>query len=297
MNTTLLYFKKGSRPAKKLAKSLNIESKMINCHHFPDGESLITLPEKLSKRVIIYTSLNKPNNRLIELLFAAKGARKLGAKNLILVAPYMCYMRQDKTFLPGQVVSQQIIGEYLGDLFDFIITVDAHLHRVQNIKEIFPKCEAINLSASSEIAKFLSKLDERATLIGPDEESLQWVKKIAKACGLNFGVCKKNRLGDKAVEIEIPKIDLSSIEKVILIDDIISSGKTAAVSAKMLKKAGAKKIDCIVTHAVFAKGAQKILKEAGIDKIITTDSIPHRSNKIELAPVLSEAIYKILGQC
>ncbi len=102
-------------------------------HHFPDGESLIRLPPSLPEHVIVCRSLNQPNDKLIELLLCATTARELGAKRLTLVAPYLSYMRQDIANQPGEAVSQRIVGKLLAELFDDVLTVDPHLHRISSL--------------------------------------------------------------------------------------------------------------------------------------------------------------------
>lgn len=98
--------------------------------------------------VIFYCSLDKPNNKLIELFLAAAGARDMGARTVSLVAPYLCYMRQDKAFHCGEVVSQQVIGNLLAGYFDNVITVDAHLHRVHHLADAVPVSQAVNITAT-----------------------------------------------------------------------------------------------------------------------------------------------------
>ncbi len=290
MKACLLYFPDCKEPANRLAHFLQIESDQIQIHHFPDGESLITLPERLPECVIIYESLNNPNQKLIELLFAARGARNSKVKNLILIAPYLAYMRQDKCFRPGQVVSQKVIGTFLSELFDSLITIDAHLHRINNLSQILPGCRAINLTTSALTANFIVEHFPYAPfLLGPDEESLQWVAGIAKNAGLEYGVCKKIRYGDKNVNVTLPNVNLRN-RHVILIDDIASTGYTLAAAAQELRKSGINHIDCIITHALFAKGALKLLKESGIKHIITSDTISHSTNKIFIAPIVAKAL-------
>lgn len=291
----LLYFEDFKRVARGLSKDLLLEASPVKVHKFPDGESLVTLPETLPECVIIYQSLYNPNERLIELLFSAKGARELGAKRLILVSPYMCYMRQDKAFLPGQVVSQRVIGSFLAGLFDCIITVDAHLHRTPDIQMVFTGARAINLSAKDAIIEFIKKDFKKGDiLLGPDEESRQWVGEIASSTGLSYGICKKIRTGDENVTVLLPEdLDFKG-KRVIIIDDIISTGHTVAQTSFLLKGAGVSLITCIVTHAIFTNRALKVLKNAGVKRIYSTNSIPHDTNAIDITPILKRALKKEL---
>ena len=285
----LLYFKAEGVSALALAKLANLTSRLIERHDFPDGEFKLKLPVELSSRVVIFHGLDRPNEKLVELLFAAKTARQLGAKHLTLVAPYLAYMRQDIAFVPGEVVSQCIIGDLLGSLFDAVVTVDPHLHRVANLQEAIPVKEAINLSAAPILGELAVKKRDNPFLIGPDEESEQWVAQAAKAYHLDFLVANKTRLGDCSVDIQMPSINVAG-RAVVLLDDIASSGHTLARAAELLLAAGAKTVDVAVTHALFDEQAEVVMMKAGIGQIWSTDCVLHASNAVTVMPMLAEAI-------
>jgi ribose-phosphate pyrophosphokinase len=147
----------------------------IERHRFPDGELKVRLPASLSEHVVLQRSLDQPNEKLLELLLAAQTARQLGAKQLTLVAPYLAYMRQDIAFTPGEAVSQRIVGRFLADLFDAVITVDPHLHRVATLQEAVPVHRAVALSGAPLLADLIAVRRPGAMLIGPDSESAQWL--------------------------------------------------------------------------------------------------------------------------
>ncbi len=287
MESMLLYFSEYREQALRLASSLGLESSEVHVHGFPDGESLVRLPVDLPRRVLVCRSLFRPNSKLVELMLAARVARQAGVERIGLVAPYLCYMRQDRAFHPGEAVSQQIIGQFLASLFDCIVTVDAHLHRVHSIEDVFPGIESANLSAAGPVAEYLSAIPgSRPLLLGPDEESGQWVSQVARMCSLDYAVCTKERRGDRDVEVSLPPIG-SSVDRVVIVDDILSTGKTVAVVAGLLKEKGIAMVECLVTHAVFAPGARELLEENGVEQVVSTDSIPHDTNRIQLAPVIA----------
>ncbi len=139
------------------------------------------LPTDLPARVSVCRSLDRPNAKLIELLLTSEGARKLGASQVTMVAPYLCYMRQDKEFSRGEVVSQTIVGHFLARCFDTLITVDRHLHRVTRLTEAVPAKRAVAVSATQAMGEFLRYRPNRPLLVGPDRESEQWVRAVASA--------------------------------------------------------------------------------------------------------------------
>ncbi len=276
-------------PADRLAAEVGYEVFPVVIHSFPDDESLVCLPPELPEHVIFFCSLDHPNTKLVELGFASATARELGAKQLTLVAPYLCYMRQDKAFQDGQAISQRIIGNWLGDWFDSIITVDAHIHRIKALSDVIGPSRTFNLSATQLWVHLLRQRNDQPILMGPDQESLQWVKTIAEATGLNYAVAHKERFGDRSVQIQLPEISVAD-RTVILIDDVISSGHTLAVIAGQLKKAGAAHIECLVTHALFTNSTKQLLNDSGIETIVSSDSIPHSSNGAWLAPLLAKTL-------
>lgn len=276
-------------PAKRLARSLNATYAPLGVHRFPDGESQVTVPTQPASHVIICQSLDRPNNKLIELLLAIRTLRGDGVERISLVAPYLCYMRQDKAFHPGEAISQQIVGQFLTELVDDLLTVDAHLHRISSLQQAIPLERAINLTAASALGEFLRQQHDQPLLLGPDSESAQWVKQVASIGAFDWAVASKQRLGDIEVRITLPDIDFHQ-RVVVLIDDVLSSGYTLAEAAKMVLAAGASKVCCLVTHALFAEGAYEVLQQAGVHTIWSSDSIPHQTNVIYLADMLAAAL-------
>jgi ribose-phosphate pyrophosphokinase len=276
-----------------LANALNIPCYDISIHHFPDKESLVALPEYKTDHVIFYVSLDYPNNKLIELLLASKTVRQQGCKRLSLVAPYLSYMRQDMSFHSGEAISQQIIGQWLSELFDDVITVDPHLHRIDSLDKVIPNTNNKSVTACPDLGNFVKALNKNVHLLGPDEESLQWVKQVADISGVSYSVATKQRHGDTKVKIQLPEQDYTN-QHIILIDDVISTGHTVAQTAIQLYTAGAKQVDVIATHALFTKDAMDTLLNARIKNIWTSDSISHKTNHISLTHLLAETIKTIL---
>ncbi|MDP2021926.1 MAG: ribose-phosphate diphosphokinase [Hydrogenophaga sp.] len=285
----LLCFDDEQTIAQAVAAAAGLTLAVIQRHRFPDGELRLRLPESLPPRVVFWRGLHQPNEKLVEILLVARTAHQLGAVHLTLVAPYLAYMRQDIAFNPGEAVSQRVIGRFLAGLFDAVITVDPHLHRVATLEEAIPVKDAIVLSGAPLLADHIATQRPDVLLIGPDEESLQWVAQAAARHGWAHGVCRKLRHGDRQVDIELPDLPFTG-RAVVLMDDVASSGHTLAQAARLLKAAGAASVDVAVTHALFADGAVRLIREAGAGQIWSTDSIPHASNAVSIVPAVAEAL-------
>lgn len=282
-----------TEPAQRLASKLGYDYQAIGIHHFPDGECRVSVPTRPAAHIIICQSLDHPNDKLIELLLAIQTLRSSGVKRVSLIAPYLCYMRQDKAFHPGEAVSQQIIGRFLADLVDDLITVDTHLHRVDMLQQAVPLKNAINLSAAPALGEFLLQQHIQPLLLGPDSESQQWIQQIAEVGGFEWAVANKQRRGDIDVCITLPKTDFQN-RTVVLVDDVISTGHTVAQAATEIQKAGASNVCCLVTHALFADGALELLHQVGIKDIWSSDSITHPSNVIHLADMFASQLQILL---
>jgi ribose-phosphate pyrophosphokinase len=285
----LLGFPEYEAAARRLAAEADIPYASVEIHEFPDGESLVRLPSELPGNVIFCRSLNQPNSKLIELELAAAAARELGADRLTLVAPYLCYMRQDRAFNAGEAISQRIIGRFLARHFDGLLTVDPHLHRTPRLGDAVPVEQAISISAAPVMAQWLASLPYEPTLVAPDEEAKQWVSAIAQPAGLSFAVATKTRFGDRRVQIALPDIVLQG-RHMVIVDDVLSTGRTIVEAARLLLDGGAASVSALVTHALFADDAVADLERAGINEIHSTDSVPHMTNSLTLAATLSDAL-------
>ena len=291
----LLCFDDELAAAQRIAQAAGIELVVIERHRFPDGELKLRLPACLNGPVVVLRSLDHPNEKIVELLLAGQTARQLGAGHLTLLAPYLAYMRQDKAFHPGEAVSQRIVGGFLASLFDAVITVDPHLHRVATLEQAVPVPQAVVLSGAPLLSDLIARHHHAPVLLGPDEESAQWVARAALRHGFDHAVCHKVRSGDKQVAIALPSIPLAGRD-VVLLDDVASTGRTVAQTARLVLQAGAAHVDVAITHALFADDALQIIHEAGACEVWSTDCIAHSTNAVAMAPLLAQALQALHTQ-
>ncbi len=288
----LLCFEDEAALARAAADAAGLGCAVVERHRFPDGELRLRLPEALPGRVVFWRSLHQPNEKLVEAMIVSQAARGLGARHLTLVAPYLAYMRQDMAFRPGEAVSQRIVGAFLAGLFDAVITVDPHLHRVATLEEAIPVPDAIVLSGAPLLADHIARHRGEVLLIGPDEEALQWVAQAAARHGWDHAVCRKTRHGDRQVDIALPDAPVAG-RRVVLIDDVASSGQTLVQAAQGLLAAGAASVDVAVTHALFAADALQRVCAAGVGEVWSTDCIAHPTNAVSIVPAVAGALREL----
>jgi ribose-phosphate pyrophosphokinase len=277
-----------------LAAAISIKLKAqkgeTTIRQFPDGESYVQIISDVKgKDVIVVCTLHLPDDKLLPLYFLCKGLKEFGANTVKLVAPYLAYMRQDKRFNPGEVVTSEHFANLISSFADSLITIDPHLHRRHSMAEIYSiPCKVLH--ASDLISNWIKKNIENPVLIGPDSESEQWVSEVARNSNAPFIILKKIRRGDEDVEVSVPNVEKYKNNNPVLVDDIISTARTMIATIGHLKKAGMKKPICIGVHGVFANNAYIDLLNAGAEEVITCNTIPHESNKIKIDEIISLAL-------
>jgi ribose-phosphate pyrophosphokinase len=274
----------------RLALAFGGELGRLELRRFPDEEMHLRFANPLcGKRVLLVCTLDRPDAKFLTLAFAAATAREMGAKDVILVSPYLAYMRQDRHFEPGDADSAPIFAKLVAQSFDGLVTIDPHLHRVHRLRDIY-EIPAVAMHAAPLLSQWIANNVADAVLIGPDEESSQWVEAVAKAAGAPFTVLAKTRRGDRDVEVSMPDMEHWHTRTPVLVDDIISTGRTMAETLRLLSRAGMKPATCLGVHAVFAPGAYEDLRAAGAGRIVTTNTILHETNAIDASGLLAEGL-------
>lgn len=276
-----------------LAARLGAERGKAIARRFPDGESYVRIENAVEGRsIILCCTLDRPDERVLPLIFLAETAKDLGAVRVGLVAPYLAYMRQDRRFQPGEGITSVYFARLLSGSVNWLVTVDPHLHRRTSLSEICT-IPARVIHAAPLISRWIRENIVSPVLIGPDSESAQWVSEIAAGAGAPYLVLEKIRRGDREVDVSVPEIDRWRGYTPVLVDDIISTARTMIVTVGHLRRAGLPKPICIGIHAVFAGRAEEDLRESGALRVVTCNTIPHPSNAIDLGDLLAEGARKI----
>lgn len=256
---------------------------------FPDGESYLRFDTDVKqRRVIVCCTLNDPDRKSLPLLLAAAALRDLGAARIGLIAPYLGYMRQDRRFKDGEAVTSIAFARLISSSFDWLVTVDPHLHRRKSLDEIY-SIPSVAGHATPVLLDYLHGHPCNLFLVGPDEESEQWVASLARDARVPHVTLRKTRFGDRDVKVEFPDLAPYAGRTPVLVDDVISSGKTMEVASVELRRRGFAAPVCLATHGVLADEALARLTVAGAT-VITTNTIPGPAASLDIHPLLSEII-------
>lgn len=282
--------------ARDLGTRLGARVLVPEIRQFPDGELYVRLDacdgrDALAGEVAIVGNLSGDN--FLRVAFLAGTARDHGARQVGLIAPYLAYMRQDSRFKSGEGVTARYFAQLVSGTVDWLVTVDPHLHRLDSLGHVYTIPTTI-ARAAPEIARWIAAEVHRPVLVGPDAESVQWVSAVAERCGAPFVILEKTRRGDRDVSVTAPSGAWNGHTPVV-IDDIVSTGRTMIEATRQLRAAGSAPPMCVAIHAVFADALGDALLAAGARGIVTCDTIPHVTNRICVAAPLADAVRQRLG--
>ncbi|MEW5918159.1 MAG: ribose-phosphate pyrophosphokinase [Gemmatimonadota bacterium] len=279
--------------ASDLARRLEGELGPLTLRRFPDGETYVRIDTPVRDRdLVLACTLQRPDDKLLPLIFLAATARELGAARVGLVAPYLAYMRQDRRFREGEGVTSVHFARLLSAAVDWIVTVDPHLHRRSSLGEIYSVAADV-VHAAPHISAWIRGNVQQPLLIGPDAESAQWVQGVAEAANAPWIVLEKVRRGDRDVTVSVPNVERWRDHTPVLVDDIISTARTMIATIGHLSRAGLRAPVCIGVHAVFAERAYDELRTAGAAVVVTCNTIPHPSNAIDLHDALAGGVRRL----
>jgi ribose-phosphate pyrophosphokinase len=276
----------------------------LSLHRFPDGETRVRVEAPIKdEQAVLVCTLDRPDAKLWPLTMAASTLRELGARRVVLVAPYLAYMRQDARFHAGEAISAKLLGEWLDNTFDALVTVDPHLHRYHSLSQIYSH-EVRLVHVAAELTAWLATHVDRPLIVGPDEESRQWVTAVANLLCAPSVMAYKERHGDRDVTVHLPELGRWLDHTPVLLDDIIASGQTMLQTLRCLGAYTAAKPICIAVHGVFAQDALEALQGAGAGTIVTSNSIVTETSQIDVSRVVAEALVDVCsaapvvaGQC
>jgi len=274
---------------KRIARRLKAPYVEAKTRVFPDGESKITFGRIPKNSIVLVVQSTYPpvDTNLLQALSIISQVRKVSSK-IYAVIPYMGYARQDRQFLSGEVVTMSIIARMIQAAgAKKVVAVDIHSKTALNHFKI-PK---ENVSAIPELAKYFKKMKlKNALVVSPDMGGSLRAKKFASLLNIDFIALKKSRNRNTGkVQVHSSKADVRG-KDLILVDDIISTGGSIIKAAQFLKRQKCKRVFVACTHGLFVEDAEKKIKKAGVSRIISTNTIPRGTSKVDVSGVITESI-------
>tara|TARA_Y100000590_G_C15609352_1_gene973225 strand:+ start:220 stop:1095 length:876 start_codon:yes stop_codon:yes gene_type:complete len=275
--------------AKRIARRLKAVYVKTESRVFPDGESKITIKKIPRQSIVLVVQSTFPpvDTNLLHLLSVISKVRKYSSK-IYAVMPYIGYARQDREFLEGEIITISVIGQMLRTVgTKKIITID--IHSSKSLKEL--KISSENVTAVFELVKYFKKLRiTNPLVVSPDSGGKQRAKEFAKLLGTDFLYLEKNRNRKTGqVNILTSKVSVKN-RNIILVDDMISTGGSIIKSTQFLKKQKCKRIFVACTHALLVNDAEKRIRNAGVSQIISTNTIPRKTSKVDVSKIIAESI-------
>jgi len=275
--------------AKQLARKLKAVYIQTETKIFPDGESKVTLGKIPKKSVILVVQSTYPpvDTNLLQALSIISQVRKISSSTFAII-PYMGYARQDKQFLSGEVITMSVVAKMLQSAgAKKVIVVDIHSNTALNHFNIPTE----NVSAVPELANYFKKLNLKNPLVvSPDVGGSSRSKKFASLLKTDFIVLKKHRDRKTGrVSIQTAKVDVQG-KDLILVDDIISTGDSIIKAAQFLKKQKCKRVFVACTHGLLVEDAEKKIRKAGVSRIISTNTIPGNTSKVDVSGILAKSV-------
>ncbi|HQV41516.1 MAG TPA: ribose-phosphate diphosphokinase [Moraxellaceae bacterium] len=289
MTTSIIGLLDSDELATTLANSTGWHKIPLNLHRFPDGEWRIRLLDKPQKNVALVCSLDHPNDKIVALILVCGLLRDMGVEHITLVTPYLAYMRQDVAFNPGEGVSARYFANLLSAHVDKLVTIDPHLHRIAELEEVYT-IPCVTLHAAPLLGAWVRDHLPNVALIGPDGESEQWVSEVAGIASAPYAIMEKKRFGDQDVRIEVPDLSAWKGRTILLVDDMISTGRTLIVVAEQLRAQGFTDIRALCVHALHDDDAAARMKEAGISAVLSCNTVVHPSNAVDIADFLLQGM-------
>jgi ribose-phosphate pyrophosphokinase len=273
---------------------------------FEDGEHKTRPLEAVrGAHVFVIQSLHgepnqSANDKLCRLLFFIGAIKDAGAARVTALAPYLCYARKDRrTKTSDPVTTRYIAGMFEAVGTDDVVTLD--IHNPAAFENAF-RCPTVALTAAPLFVEYAKSLaDERLCVVSPDPGGTKRADIFHEALQAELGRSVGKALADKRRSGGVVSGDLfvGQVEgtTALVIDDLISTGGTLVRAARAARHAGAKRVIALVTHGLFMPGAESVLLDPAIDRLVVTDSASTSLGEATRAKVDVLTVAPLLAEC
>src|SRR3954470_12047068 len=243
---------------------------------FPDGETFVKINENIRGRDVFIVQPTCPpsNQNLMELLIMVDAARRASATRITAVIPFFGYARQDRKDHPRGPITAKLVANLLTAAgVSRVLTMDLHAQQVAGFFDI----PVDHLFAAPVLIRhLLEKKLENAVVVAPDVGGVKMADAYSQALGMPLAIVAKRRKSPSEIE-SLNVIGDVDGRPVVIVDDLTETAGTLVNAAKLLKERGATDIIAGVSHAVLSDLGIERLKNSHIKQLITTNSVPVRT--------------------
>jgi ribose-phosphate pyrophosphokinase len=247
-----------------------------------------------------------PNDKLCRLLFFIGALKDCGAARVTAVVPYLCYARKDRRTKPNDPVTTRYVARMFEAAGADAIAV-LEVHNPVAYENAF-RCRTVTLTATPLFVDWARNLgDEKICVVSPDTGGAKraelFRETLEAASGRSIGkafVEKHRSAGIVSGDLFTGNVQGATA---LVIDDLISTGGTLLRAAKAARNAGAARVHALVAHGLFMPGAEKVIVDPAIDRVVVTDTVPpfrlpaalvrEKVEVLPAAPLLAEAIGRL----
>jgi ribose-phosphate pyrophosphokinase len=297
LNDNLKIFSGSGNPelAKAVCKYLEIPLGGAKIERFADGEKVIRVEDDVRGRdCFVMQSTCKPvDEHLVELLIYLDCLRRASAKRITAVVPYFGYARQDRKDEGRVPITAKLVANLITTAgADRVLAIDLHAPQVQGFFDI----PVDHLAGELVLSKyFKDKKISNLTVVSPDVGNMKIASRYADRLSGELAIVHKKRVsGSEAIAQEI--IGDVKGRNIVMCDDIIATAGTVCSAVRLVKDRGAEKIYVGATHGIFAGQALERLKEAPIDEIVVTDTIPLTQEARDCGDIKVLTVSSMLGE-
>jgi ribose-phosphate pyrophosphokinase len=296
-----LFTGSSNRPlAQEVAEFLHVPLGAMEASRYPDGEIHVRCQESVRGLDVFVLQPTCPpvNESLMELLIMIDSLKRASANSITALVPYYGYARQDRKTRPREPITAKLVADLLTVAgANRVVAVDLHAGQIQGFFNI----PLDNLTASLLFQDYFlnkKKLLE-AVVVSPDIGRVPRTRILSDKLNYSLAIVEKRRIGPNRIETMGVIGDVKG-KIAVLVDDMITTGRTLITAAETIRKAGASQILAACTHAVLCGNAVQMLADSPIDELVVTNTVPIPPEKmidkitvLSVAPLLGEGITRI----
>lgn len=297
-----------------IAGALGVELAQQEEREFEDGEHKARpLISVRGRDVYVVHSLYgdrdaSPNDKLCRLLFFAGAVRDAGAARVTAVIPYLAYARKDRRTQLRDPITTRYVAQLIEAVgVDRVVVMD--VHNLAAFENAF-RCPTVHLEARPLfIAHLIPLLREQAVVVvSPDAGGAKRAEllreSLAGALPSNVPLAFMEKRRSRGV-VSGQDLLVGPVEGrvAVIIDDLVSTGTTLARTAAACRAGGAAALYAAATHGLFTGDADRVVREAGFERLIITNTVPPfrltsataraHLTVLDAAPLLAEAIRRL----